>query len=62
MKAHNILAIKARNTLKPRSGFACVNIAVLREVASRGFAVRNVSHKCLRGPFWEFPTKLKSII
>ena len=36
MKAHNTLNTKARNTLKPRSGFACVNATGLREVASRG--------------------------
>ena len=48
-------AIKAHNTIQPRSGFACVNVTGLRELASRGIAARNVSHKCLRGPFASSP-------
>ena len=66
MKAHNTIAMKAHNTLQPRSGFAKWLRLCQSYWATRiGFAGLRGTQCIAQVPsrtFWEFPTKLTSVI
>ena len=66
LEAHNTVAMKARNTLKPRSGFAkWLRLCQCYRATRSGFAGLRGTQCIAQVPsrsFWEFPTKLKSII